>query len=75
MPPAAPPATLFQVAKRAIETSYPLAPVRNWGYLLAKFEDADEPATAIQNLEERVALTRKPFTKLGIRSRRDLSVS
>ena len=50
------PATLFQVARRAIEISDPTNSDPRLGDLLAQFEDADEPVTAIENLEERVAL-------------------
>ncbi len=56
MPTNPPPVTLFQVAKRAIEISDPTDSDSRLGDLLAQFEDADEPVTAIQNLEERVAL-------------------
>ena len=51
-----PPVTLFQIARRAIEISDPSDSDPRLGDLLAQFEDADEPVTAIQNLEERVAL-------------------
>jgi hypothetical protein len=56
MPTNPPPVTLFEVAKRAIEISDPTDSDSRLGDLLAQFEDADEPVTAIQNLEERVAL-------------------
>ena len=56
MPTNPPPATVFEVAKRAIEISDPTDSDPRLGDLLAQFEDADEPVTAIQNLEERVAL-------------------
>jgi hypothetical protein len=55
MPTNPPPVTLFEVAKRAIEISDPADSDSRLGDLLAQFEDADEPVTAIQNLEERVA--------------------
>jgi hypothetical protein len=50
------PITLFEVAKRAIEVSDPDDRDSRLGDLLEQFEDADEPVTAIQNLEERVAI-------------------
>jgi hypothetical protein len=50
------PVTLFEIAKRAIEISDPAGTDSRLGELLAQFEDADEPVTAIQNLEERVAI-------------------
>jgi hypothetical protein len=50
------PITLFEVAKRAIEISDPKDADPSLGDLLIQFEDADEPVTAIQNLEERVAI-------------------
>lgn len=50
------PITLFEVARRAIDISDPAAEDSRLGDLLAQFEDADEPVTAIQNLEERVAI-------------------
>ena len=49
------PVTLFEVAKRAVEISDPDAADDRLGDLLSKFEDADEPVTSIDNLEERVA--------------------
>ena len=48
--------TLFDVAKRAIEVSDPTGADARLGDLLAQFEDADEPVTAIENLEERMAI-------------------
>lgn len=48
--------SLFEVAKRAIEISDPDERDARLGDLLAQFEDADEPITTVQNLEERVAL-------------------
>ncbi len=57
MVPAEPhPITLFDVAKRAVEVSDPDDRDSRLGDLLEQFEDADEPVTAIQNLEERVAI-------------------
>jgi hypothetical protein len=50
------PITLYDIAKRAVEISDPDDSDANLGDLLAQFEDADEPVTAIQNLEERVAI-------------------
>jgi hypothetical protein len=50
------PITLFDVAKRAVEVADPDDRDANLGDLLEQFEDADEPVTAIQNLDERVAL-------------------
>jgi hypothetical protein len=50
------PISLFDVARRAIEISDPDDRDARLGDLLAQFEDADEPVTAIQNLEERVAI-------------------
>jgi hypothetical protein len=50
------PITLFEVVKRAVEISDPANADPRLGELLAQFEDADEPVTAIQNLEERVAI-------------------
>src|SRR3954451_2259625 len=49
-------ATLFEVAKRAVEACDPQGTDGVLGDFLAQFEDADEPVTAIQNLEERVAI-------------------
>ena len=56
MPTEPPPITLFEIAKRAAEISDPAGADPRIGDLLAHFEDADEPVTAIDNLEERVAL-------------------
>ena len=56
MPSQPQPITLFEVAKRAIEVSDPDDRDSRLGDLLEQFEDADEPVTAIQNLEERVAI-------------------
>jgi hypothetical protein len=49
------PTTLFEVAKRAVEICDPSDTDANLGDFLLQFEDADEPITAIENLEERVA--------------------
>jgi len=50
------PITLFEIAKRAVELSDPDDDDPRLGELLEQFEDADEPVTAIENLEERVAI-------------------
>jgi hypothetical protein len=50
------PISLFEIAKRAVEVCDPDDRDSRLGDLLEQFEDADEPVTAIQNLEERVAL-------------------
>jgi hypothetical protein len=50
------PITLFEIAKRAVEISDPTNEDPRLGDLLAQFEDAEEPVTAIENLEERVAI-------------------
>ena len=50
------PITLFQVAKRAVEISDPGDADSRLGDLLEQFEDDDEPVSAIENLEERVAI-------------------
>jgi hypothetical protein len=50
------PITLFEVAKRAVEIADPDDTNANLGDLLVQFEDADEPVTAVDNLEERVAI-------------------
>ena len=51
-----PPITLFDVAKRAVEICDPTDSDPRLDRLLVQFEDADEPVTAIGNLEERVAI-------------------
>ncbi|HUA06062.1 MAG TPA: hypothetical protein VMB27_19295 [Solirubrobacteraceae bacterium] len=56
MPAEPQPITLFDVAKRAVEVSDPDDRDSRLGDLLEQFEDADEPVTAVQNLEERVAI-------------------
>jgi hypothetical protein len=48
--------TLFEVAKRAVEVCDPTGTDGVLGDFLAQFEDFDEPITAIENLEERVAI-------------------
>jgi hypothetical protein len=50
------PTSLFDIAKRAVEICDPDDRDARLGDLLEQFEDADEPVTAIQNLEERVAI-------------------
>jgi hypothetical protein len=50
------PITLFEVVKRAVDVCDPPREDPRLGDLLAQFEDDDEPVTAIQNLEERVAI-------------------
>lgn len=56
MPTEPQPITLFEIAKRAVDVSDPAGGDPRLGALLIQFEDADEPVTAIQNLEERVAI-------------------
>jgi hypothetical protein len=50
------PLTLADVARRAVQICDPQDRDPVLGDYLAQFEDADEPVTAIDNLEERVAL-------------------
>jgi hypothetical protein len=50
------PTTLFDIAKRAVEVCDPDDADSRLDDLLAQFEDADEPVTAIENLEKRVAI-------------------
>src|SRR5579871_5898176 len=56
MPTEPQPITLFEVARRAVEICDPDDHDERLGDLLAAFEDADEPITGIENLEERVAI-------------------
>src|SRR3954452_3949862 len=56
MPTEPQPISLFDVAKRAVEACDPQGIDGLLGGFLAEFEDADEPVTAIQNLEERIAI-------------------
>src|SRR3954452_14110912 len=56
MPTEPEPLTLAQVARRAVEICDPQDTDAVLGDYFLRFEDADEPVTAIQNLEERVAL-------------------
>ena len=50
------PISLFEIVKRAVDVADPDGEDAALGDLLAQFEDADEPVTAIENLEERVAI-------------------
>jgi hypothetical protein len=50
------PISLFEIAKRAVEIADPTDADSRLGDLLEQFEDADEPVTAIENLEERVQI-------------------
>jgi hypothetical protein len=50
------PITLADVARRAVQVCDPTDSDAVLGRYYIQFEDADEPVTAIQNLEERVAL-------------------
>jgi hypothetical protein len=50
------PSTLSDVARRAVQVCDPTDSDAVLGRYYMQFEDADEPVTAIQNLEERVAL-------------------
>jgi hypothetical protein len=50
------PLSLFDVAKRAVDVVDPEDRDGVLGDFLAQFEDDDEPITAVENLEERVAL-------------------
>ena len=56
MPTEPSPITLSAVARRAVQVCDPTDSDAVLGDYLIQFEDADEPITAIQNLEERVAL-------------------
>lgn len=56
MPTRPQPITLFEVAKRAVEICDPDDHDERLGDLLVQFEDADEPVTGVENLEERVAI-------------------
>ena len=56
MPTDPPPITLFDVVKRAVEIVDPTDSDPRLDRLLIQFEDADEPVTAIENLEERLAI-------------------
>ena len=50
------PLTLYDIAKRAVEIADPADSDPRLDRLLGQLEDEDEPITAIQNLEERVAI-------------------
>jgi hypothetical protein len=50
------PVTLFEIVKRAVDIVDPDDDDPDMGQLEEVFEDADEPVTGIENLEERVAL-------------------
>jgi hypothetical protein len=56
MPTAPQPLSLADVARRAVQICDPDDTDAVLGDYFVQFEDADEPITAIQNLEERVAL-------------------
>jgi hypothetical protein len=56
MPTDRPTLTLFQAAKRAADVCDPDGDDPRVADLLAQFEDADEPITAIENLDERLAI-------------------
>lgn len=50
------PVSLFDIVKRAVEICDPNDSDPRLGELLEQFEDDDEPVTAIENLEERLAI-------------------
>jgi hypothetical protein len=50
------PISLFEIVKRAVEICDPNDSDERLDRLLLQFEDADEPVTAVGNLEERMAL-------------------
>jgi hypothetical protein len=50
------PLTLSELARRAVDVCDPSDSDAVLGRYFLQFEDADEPVTAIQNLEERIAL-------------------
>jgi hypothetical protein len=56
MPTEPQPPSLADVARRAVQICDPADADAVLGDYLIQFEDADEPITAIQNLEERIAL-------------------
>jgi hypothetical protein len=56
MPTEPQPLSLADVARRAVEICDPQDNDAVLGDYFVQFEDADEPITAIQNLEERIAL-------------------
>src|SRR5947209_19592041 len=59
MPTEPQPLTVFDVAKRAVDICDPSGTDAVLGDLLLQFEDADEPVTAVQNIEERIALAQE----------------
>src|SRR5215212_7664746 len=56
MPTEPEPITVFDIAKRAVEICDPDDRDGVLGGFPAQFEDADEPVTAVGNLDERIAL-------------------
>ena len=56
MPTEPAPITLFEIAKRAVQICDPDDRDERLSDLLVQFEDADEPVTAIDNPEERIAI-------------------
>src|SRR3954453_23852172 len=56
MPTEPEPLTLAEVARRAVEICDPQGTDAVLGDYFLRFEDADEPIVAVQNLEERIAL-------------------
>ena len=56
MPTEPEPITLFEIVKRAVEICDPNDSDERLDRFLLQFEDADEPVSAIENLEERLAL-------------------
>jgi hypothetical protein len=50
------PVSVFDVVRRAVEIVDPDDEDPDMGRLEEEFEDADEPVTTVENLEERVAL-------------------
>ena len=56
MPTEPQPLTLADLVRRAVQICDPQDSDAVLGDYLVQFEDADEPVTAIQNLEERIAL-------------------
>jgi hypothetical protein len=55
MPTEPEPITLFEIVKRAVEICDPTDSDGRLDRLLLQFEDADEPVTAIERLDERLA--------------------
>ena len=56
MPTEPEPITLFEIVKRAVEICDPNDSDERLDRLLLQFEDADEPVTAIERLDERLAV-------------------